>query len=218
MPSCSTGSQRSPVPVRPGESIRCRSHCWHRVEASLVGRLRDEAADVGVHSPGVREEEAAVRRHRVLRAHQVLEHRSRRALGVDSLRDLPELLRVAEQHDVARARPERERVGERHLARLVDEERVESASSISSRVKSHAVPASRSTSSSGTEKSLWSPRSSRTCPLYSSPFFSPRNVTPASSAARSTSSIRLWIDLWLWAVTPTRRPRLIRCTISRAPV
>ena len=46
---------------------------------------------------------------------------------VDPLRDLAELLRVAEQDDVARARPERERVGERHLPRLVDEERVDDA-------------------------------------------------------------------------------------------
>ena len=46
---------------------------------------------------------------------------------MDPLRHLPELLRVAEQDDVARARPERERVGERHLPRLVDEQRVDDA-------------------------------------------------------------------------------------------
>ena len=38
---------------------------------------------------------------------------------------LRELLRVADEHDVPRARPHRERVGERDLAGLVDEEVVE---------------------------------------------------------------------------------------------
>ena len=97
------------------------------MEPALVGRLGDEAADVRVHPPGAREEEAAVGRHRVLAAEEVLEHGGRRALGMDPLRDLPELLRVAEQDDVACACPERECVGERHLPGLVDEERVDDA-------------------------------------------------------------------------------------------
>ena len=74
-----------------------------------------------------REEEPAVPRNRVGAAEQVLEHRGLRARRVDPLRDLGELLRVAEQHDVPRRRPDRERVGERDLARLVDEERVDGA-------------------------------------------------------------------------------------------
>ena len=46
---------------------------------------------------------------------------------VRALRHLGELQRVAEQDDVARRRPDRERVRERHLARLVDEEVVDGA-------------------------------------------------------------------------------------------
>ena len=44
-----------------------------------------------------------------------------------ALRDLRELQRVAKQHDVARRRSHRERVGERHLPGFVDDERVDLA-------------------------------------------------------------------------------------------
>ena len=49
-------------------------------------------------------------------------------------------------------------------------------------------------------------------------FLSPRKLTPSVSAASSISSSRLWIALWLVAATPTRRPRRMRSTTSRAPV
>ena len=58
-------------------------------------------------------------------AEEVLEHRAARVAGMDALRHLRELHRVAEQDERPRARAERERVGERGLARLVDEEVVE---------------------------------------------------------------------------------------------
>ncbi len=58
-------------------------------------------------------------------AEQVREHRRVRARRVCALRDLRELVRVAEQHEVARGRPDRERVGERELTALVDEQRVD---------------------------------------------------------------------------------------------
>ena len=60
-------------------------------------------------------------------AEQVLQHGHARARRVDRLPDLRELLGVAEQDQVARARAHRERVGERDLAGLVDEEVVERA-------------------------------------------------------------------------------------------
>ena len=44
-----------------------------------------------------------------------------------ALDHLRELLRIADEDYVARARPHRERVGERHLPRLVDEEVVDRA-------------------------------------------------------------------------------------------
>jgi hypothetical protein len=56
---------------------------------------------------------------------QVLEHRRAGASRMDSLRDLAELLGIAEQHDVASARRERERIGEGYLASLVNEQRVD---------------------------------------------------------------------------------------------
>ena len=61
---------------------------------------------------------------RLVLAEQVLEHRRVRARRVRALRDLRELVRVAEQDDVPRRRPDREHVRERDLPRLVDEQRV----------------------------------------------------------------------------------------------
>ena len=80
-------------------------------------------------------------------AEQVLEHRRAGARRMRALRDLGELQRVAEQDDVARGRAHRQRVGERHLPRLVDHQRVDAAPSPQPRAaNSHAVPAKSSTS------------------------------------------------------------------------
>ena len=48
--------------------------------------------------------------------------------GCDALRDLRELVRVAEEDEGARGRADREHVRERDLARLVDEEHVDGRS------------------------------------------------------------------------------------------
>ena len=74
---------------------------------------------------GALEEEAAVGRDRLVVADQVLEHGGAAAGGVRALDHLVELLRVADEHDVPRRRAHRERVGERNLPGLVDEEVVE---------------------------------------------------------------------------------------------
>ena len=71
------------------------------------------------------EEDPALRRHGLVLAEQVLQDRDLRLLGLRALRDLRQLVRVAEEDEVARAAADRHRVGERHLARLVHEERVE---------------------------------------------------------------------------------------------
>src|SRR5439155_23128578 len=90
---------RQPAESRPREAGRvdpltfARRYC---MEPSLIGGLRDEAADVRVHPPCAREEEATVGRHRVLSTKQMLEDRSRCSLRMNSLRDLTELLWVAE--------------------------------------------------------------------------------------------------------------------------
>ena len=60
-------------------------------------------------------------------ADQVPEHGGAAAGGVRPLDHLVELLRVADEHEVPRGRAHRERVGERDLAGLVDEEVVERA-------------------------------------------------------------------------------------------
>ena len=56
-----------------------------------------------------------------------VEHRRGRCPADASPGHLRELLRIADEDDVARARRHRERVGERHLPGLVDEEIVERA-------------------------------------------------------------------------------------------
>ena len=110
---------------------RCRaSVAWRRAllggrEPAVVERVRDEPADVGVHPARALEEEAPVLGDRRALAEQVLEHRAPALAGMDALRDLRELQRVAEQHERPRARAQRERVRERDLAGLVDEEVVE---------------------------------------------------------------------------------------------
>ena len=50
-----------------------------------------------------------------------------------ALADVRELLRVAEQHQAAAGAGDRERVGERHLARLVDEQHVDRAAQVLAR-------------------------------------------------------------------------------------
>ena len=60
-------------------------------------------------------------------AEQVLQDRHLRLVRLRALRDLRQLVRVAEEDEVARDRADRDRVGERHLARLVHEQRVEEA-------------------------------------------------------------------------------------------
>ena len=58
-------------------------------------------------------------------AEQMREHRRVRARRMRALRDLRELVRVAEQDEVARGRADRERVRERELPAFVDEQRVD---------------------------------------------------------------------------------------------
>ena len=74
---------------------------------------------------GALEEEPAVGRDRLVVADQVPEHGGAATRGVRPLDDLVELLRVADEHDVPRRRAHRERVRERNLPGLVDEEVVE---------------------------------------------------------------------------------------------
>jgi hypothetical protein len=71
------------------------------------------------------QEQAAVAGDRLGAAEQVLEGRRAGTGRVARLLRLLQLLRVAEQHEAFRARGYCEHVGERHLARLVDEQHVD---------------------------------------------------------------------------------------------
>ena len=181
-----------------------------RAEPALVDDLRDEAAHVGVHAARQVEEQPALGRDRRLVAEQVLEHRGSGVPGVNALRDLGELERVAEQDEVAGGRADRERVRERDLAGLVDEQVVErlvhvllgeepggAGDELHVLGRREVVVVVGALDEVAVELRLLVP------PLD---FFSPRNSKRSACATRSTSSSRLWIALWLFAVTPTRLP------------
>ena len=107
------------------------------------------------------------------------------------------------------ARAHRERVGERDLAGLVDEEVVERrrrgrSSREAARPCRRASGASRQSSRVGRRSRSARPR--RPTPgCRRSPSCSPRKRARARRAA-STSSSSLWIALWLVEATPTRLP------------
>ena len=109
-----------PVAVRNRPLQRHRS----RLEPTLVERRRDELVHLRPHPVRLAEEQPHPLRHGLVPAEKVLQNRRIRALRMRSLRDLRELVRVAEQHDVPRRRPHSQHVRQRHLTRLVDEERV----------------------------------------------------------------------------------------------
>ena len=98
-----------------------------------------------MHPQGALEEEAHVLGHGRALAEQVREHGSAGAGGMYPLCHLRELDRVAEQDERPRAGAERERVRERDLARLVDEEVVELGVELLPR-RSQLVPATSSAS------------------------------------------------------------------------
>jgi hypothetical protein len=75
-----------------------------------------------VHSPGARQEQTTVLSHGVLAGEQVFQHRAAGTLGMNALSDVWELLRIAEKYDVLRSGADRERIGQRHLPGLIDEQ------------------------------------------------------------------------------------------------
>ena len=117
--------------VRDGEEAhavsrhdRARRGDLRRLQATLVERLRDVGVHLRPQPPRVLEEEPAVRPHGLVLAEQMAEHRRLRARRVRALRDLRQLVRVAEEHEVPRRGADGDRVGERELPALVHEERV----------------------------------------------------------------------------------------------
>src|SRR5579862_3040039 len=94
-------------------------------QASVVDVQRDEAADRRMHAVRAIQKDTALRRDRVIAAEQMLQNGASRMQRMRALRDLGELQRIAEQYDVSCRGGHRDGVGERNLARLVDEQVVE---------------------------------------------------------------------------------------------
>ncbi len=101
-------------------------------------------------------------------AEQVLEHDACAPAGWIPCETWRELLRVAEQDDVPRAGASASAsASETWPASSMNS--VSTTPSISSRENSHAVPASSSTSSSGSENNAWSPELVTNGPSYGRP-------------------------------------------------
>ena len=150
-PSCATASQRTPTPSEVVRSAQPGIEC----EPPLVERLRDEPADLRVHPPRLLEEDAHLLGNRLVVAEDVLEHADApEPSGMDALRHLRELERVAEQDEPPRRRPAGERVGEADTARPRRRRACRASPSSSSRAKSQAVPATSVTSGSSTSRSM----------------------------------------------------------------
>ena len=96
-----------------------------RLQPPIVHQRRDEAADRWFEPVGMREKDAALGRNRAIVAEEMAERGDAGSLGVGRARDMRQLLRVAEENEILRARPDRDRIGERELPRLVDQEYVE---------------------------------------------------------------------------------------------
>ena len=151
---------------------------------------------------------------RLVVAEQVLEHGRARAVRMEPLRHLRELERVAEQDERARRGSHGDRVGERDLARLVDEEVVERPVELRLREQPRRSRDERDLVVVEAALAFLMNRPVDTC----RPSSARRSRRPPRRATFSTSRRRLWIDSWLCDDTATRLPRSIRWTIRRAPV
>ena len=96
-----------------------------RLQLALVEHVGREPADVRVEAPGAVEEEPEVLRHRGAIADEMTEGGPLGAGRMGALQRLVQLLRIAEQHDDRGRLRHGDGVRERHLARLVDDERVD---------------------------------------------------------------------------------------------
>ena len=220
-PSCSTGTQTIPVSAghwarrsrargSPG-GARCSGIAG---EPAFVDRIGDEAADVGVHPAGRARGRCrgAAGRWRG-RASRYSRQESPVSPGWLPLVDLGELHLVADQDEVARRQADGDRVGERDLAGLVDEQVVEPAGQLLAAEEPGGAAdetARPSPSTSGT--SSFSSAATMPCSTRGSSSSSPDLVEPAGDAGGApapptTARMAFMITLWLCAVTPTRLPR-----------
>ena len=171
------------------------------------------------------EEEPALGRHGLVVAEQVLRAPTPSPLRLRALRDLRQLVRVAEEDEVARGRADRERVGERDLAGLVDEERVERTLASKSTPRARrATPCRRRAGGrrrAGRRRrstaSMQRPSKRDSLVVVASTSSRPLNAKPCSRPPARSPRSSLWIALWLSEVTPTRLPACISATAIFAP-
>ena len=182
----------------------------------VVAALGDERADVGVHSPGLGEKDAAAGRDRLLAVEDVLEDRGAGAARVIGLGDLRKLLRVAEQDKIRGGESDGGGVRERELAGLVDEHEVELLAVLLAREQPRG--AGDELVIVGRRRRCRRPgRSARAGSRSPRPCRCRRTSDPARARAARPRRSRFWIAAWLGAVMPTRRPPASAATIIRAP-
>ena len=171
-----------------------------------------------------REEEPSLRGHGLVVAEEVLEHREPRPLRVGALRDLRQLVRVAEQDEGPRAVPTASTSASASCpassTKSTSSGRSAAWMSTASREKAHAVPAtSWNAGSAQTSPSfdVTMHRLSNPVSVSGSPRLAPANANPCRSASCCTARRKLWIALWLSEVTPTRFPARMSAIAIRAP-
>src|SRR5437870_793813 len=91
------------------------------IKAAVVADFRDESTDIGMEAPGGVQEDAPLGRDGSVTREQVRERGIGGAWRMGPFGDLWELLRVAEQNQITRRAAHGDDIGQRHLARLVDE-------------------------------------------------------------------------------------------------
>ena len=153
----------------------------------------------------------AILRHRLGAVQHVFECRDADAVGMGGLLRLLELLRIAEQHEAVGRLRHGERIGQRHLPGLVDEQHVDGSprtrgatrATLSRRGRPRRVAsAARASSLSGISRTLARSSSLRLVHLGARA----ARVSPERVACSDDGISRLRITLWEFAVTPTLRP------------
>ncbi len=223
-PRARCGTWRIPVPPTGVAGDRAAgARCRRPFQAPLVERVGDERVDVGVEPVRRAQQQAAIGGDRPFVAHQVLERRGGGTLGVGALRDLRQLVGIAQQHHGTRPRrPRRIRVASENCP-ASSTNRTSTAPSMSSRAHSQAVPPTTSPCSRPGRRARprcrrWS-RSAGVGAVVVALARDPDGRGRSSARwHRATASRRLAITRWDWAVTPTRFPSATRSRIMRAAV
>ena len=98
---------------------------WRRLHPSLVEGRGDVAVDRGMHPIGRVQQETKLGRDRHVIADEMAKRGRISTVGMHALRDLRQLVGVAQQDDRGGRAADGDHVGQRHLASLVDEEDID---------------------------------------------------------------------------------------------